>query len=192
VTHKSGLGYTLDWNGDQFLQAVNLATDATLSTVGANIVRDAIGNLTSNNSIATGNLRRSIGQDRPHDEGGRRTVNVGIKSGTAGKAIYALFVEYGRKPGKRPPIDAILPWVLVKHLDSGGLHTGVKTSKRTKASRADRESAARSIAFLIARAIGKRGIKGKPYLKPAYDVNIPEMRTIFAEQLRIHIMRIGL
>ena len=52
-------------------------------------------------------------------------------------ADHALYVEKGRRPGKRPPMSAIQRWMAAKGIPSRA-------------------------AFPIARAIGKRGIKGRP------------------------------
>lgn len=60
----------------------------------------------------------------------------------------AVFVEGGRKPGKPPPIQALLPWV------------------RLKLAPAD-EAQARLKAFLVARAIGKRGLRGRHIMQRA-------------------------
>lgn len=61
---------------------------------------------------------------------------------------YALPVETGRRPGKQPPIETIQLWVTRKL----GL-----TGKD-----------ARSAAFLIARAIGRRGTKGAYMLRDGW------------------------
>src|SRR5262245_34244717 len=54
---------------------------------------------------------------------------------------YAPFAfESGRKPGKQPPVSAIVQWIALKPVDIGGQDI-------------------RRVAFLIARAIGRRGIK---------------------------------
>lgn len=52
---------------------------------------------------------------------------------------YALPVEFGRKPGRMPPVSAIERWVQIKGIASG--------------------KDVRSIAYLIARAIGRRGTR---------------------------------
>jgi len=62
---------------------------------------------------------------------------------TSGGAFYGRFVRGGRKPGRQPPIAALLPWV-IKVLGVSGPR-------------------ARSVAFLVGRAIGRRGIKPNPY-----------------------------
>ena len=61
---------------------------------------------------------------------------------------YWKYIEYGRKPGKRPPINSILKWIRVKGITPRG---GIKMSHR-------------SLAYVIARKIGKDGIKARPVL----------------------------
>lgn len=69
------------------------------------------------------------------------TVNLNM-------AEYWKYIEYGRKAGKRPPINAILTWVRKKGITPRG---GVKMSDR-------------SLAFMIAKKIGKVGIQPRPVL----------------------------
>jgi hypothetical protein len=59
---------------------------------------------------------------------------------------YARYVEEGRRPGRMPPPAALEGW-------------------------ARRKTGSISAAFLIARAIGRRGTRPQPYLKPALDRN---------------------
>ena len=66
------------------------------------------------------------------------------KAGT--KLEYARFVEEGRGPGKQPPVATIAGW-------------------------ASRHGIPEASAYLIARAIGRRGTRPRPYLKPAFDKN---------------------
>ena len=53
---------------------------------------------------------------------------------------YLTFIDKGRRPGKRPPIKPILSWIKAKP---------IKISNMTE----------RQAAFVIARSIGKKGIK---------------------------------
>lgn len=62
---------------------------------------------------------------------------------------YAAPVEYGRKPGKMPPVSDVKLWVVRKL----GL-TGKEAD---------------NAAFLIARAIGRRGTKGAFMFKKGFD-----------------------
>lgn len=74
-------------------------------------------------------------------------------------APHTVYVEGGRRPGARqPPSSALIPWV-----------------KRRMGVKDDR--AAASLAYVIARAIGRRGIAARPVLSS------PEMRDRLAEQI---------
>lgn len=58
-------------------------------------------------------------------------------------ARHAVFVEVGRRPGRMPPIAAILEWMIAKRL------------ARAKG------ASSQALAFMIARKIGRRGTKGR-------------------------------
>jgi hypothetical protein len=58
---------------------------------------------------------------------------------------HAWWVEYGRGPGKQPPFDKIMPWVL-RHISPP----------------------TRSVAFLIARKIGREGIRPRRVMTSAW------------------------
>jgi hypothetical protein len=213
----------LDWPdpndpNDPFMRALRLAEDATLSEMGANIVRDAIANVTANGSVFTGNLRRIIGQDKPHDENRQRVVSVGFKNGRSGDVMYGLVVELGRHANRKPPpSDALIPWVKFKHLDATGMSMKVDSKGRHRFTYAKnlksdltqggnktgkafreiklgrrRENLVKGIAFVIARSIGIHGIPARPFLKPAYDKNVGKMRAIFEEKLRTALGTVGI
>ena len=60
---------------------------------------------------------------------------------------YWRYVEYGRRPGKMPPIDNIEEWIRVKPVVPNAVNGKVPSSK--------------SLAYLIARKIGREGIQGR-------------------------------
>lgn len=66
---------------------------------------------------------------------------------------YWKFVEYGRRPGKRPPIDAIERWIKVKPIIPDPINGRVPTTKQ--------------LAFLISRKIGMEGTKAQRPLESA-------------------------
>jgi len=72
---------------------------------------------------------------------------------------YASIIEWGRRIGaKAPPLKVIIDWVSRKKIagDPGATHAA-----------RSRDSEVRSVAFLIARAIKRRGIKGRHVLQIA-------------------------
>jgi len=79
--------------------------------------------------------------------------------GETGTAVnYAPAIEYGRKPGKMPPVDALKPW-------------------------ARRHGMPESAAFAIARKIQKYGIKGKFIFKQAYEKSEARISRYFDRAL---------
>ncbi len=121
--------------------------------------------------VDTGTLRRSItGQVRPLGAqpagslSARKVGNAfpGQKVGLVGtvgtKLNYGAAVEYGRKPGKRPPTAALKGWARRK--------TGDERN-----------------AYRIAKRIGERGTSPQPYLEPALEAKRGEIRRMFEREL---------
>jgi hypothetical protein len=74
--------------------------------------------------------------------------------------IYGQPVEFGRKPGKRPPTDAIKLWVVRKLGLSG--------------------KEADSAAFLIARAIGRRGTQPAKMFEQGFEQMAPTVIELWS------------
>jgi len=120
-----------------------------------------------------GATRRINGKSRRYVSSGalRNSLTYGIRDNNRGRlylkffakgpaAQYADIIEDGRKPGARmPPVDAIKKWITVKPLRLRDLKTGAFV-KMTP-------SAIDGAAFVIARSIGKKGIKGIKYFEEA-------------------------
>jgi hypothetical protein len=68
--------------------------------------------------------------------------------GSTLKEVYPSVIEFGRRKGKRPPSSALERWVY--------LVMGVPKDR------------ARSVAYVVARAIGRKGIKGKKIIRGAF------------------------
>ena len=69
---------------------------------------------------------------------------------------YWKYVEYGRRPGKMPPIDNIKEWIKVKPIIPDA--------------RTGKIPSAEQLAFLIARKIGREGIPARhPINKTVYN-----------------------
>lgn len=126
---------------------------SNLETALSGFINDFIANYKSllirDNKKATGNLIQSI-----------RPLSIEVRNnkviGEIKLADYWKYVEYGRKPGKFPPIDKILGWVKAKPVlprPMNGL----------------REPSEKQIAFLIARKIARDGIKPGNQYEEALD-----------------------
>lgn len=68
---------------------------------------------------------------------------------------YWKWANYGRKPGKMPPINAIEQWINVRGITPKSKN-GLPVSEK-------------SLAFLIARKIGRDGTEGSHFLEPAVE-----------------------
>lgn len=87
------------------------------------------------------------------------------------RAGYSVPVHEGRAAGKKaPPYEALIPWARRRLVNSriqterAKLDAGValKGNLRPSATK-DEQKQARQLAFLVARAIGRRGIKPRPW-----------------------------
>ncbi len=114
---------------------------------GMNIIADAQVNLRENGSVVTGLLRQSGRVQKVDDT----NLDVGFFDTTNQHSGYALYVEYGRRAGKFPPLDELVQWARKKfRLD---------------------DKAARSVGFLIARKIAANGSEPHPFFNPAVKKN---------------------
>jgi hypothetical protein len=78
-------------------------------------------------------------------------------TGEVGPSLkYGLWVERGRPAGKRPPPVASLRGWAARH----GIPVGVL--------------------YVVARAIGRRGIPPAPFMRPAYEKNRSKIEALFA------------
>ena len=76
---------------------------------------------------------------------------------TVGPTVkYGRYVEFGRKPGKMPPVAALEPWVRLK-------------AKNPMA-----------VAYLIARKIAAEGVAAQPFLSPGAKKAMPKVKTILS------------
>lgn len=100
------------------------------------IKEEAKNNIRMNGTTFQGNLARSI--TVRESSATRGVVGVGEAYGGA--------VEFGRRPGKMPPVAPIERWASIK-LGAPGA------------------------GFVIARKIGRKGTKAQPYMEPAFKDN---------------------
>ena len=117
-----------------------------LATGGAEIIKDAKLNLTNNGSVVTGLLRESGHVIRKGDD-----ITAGFFD-TKNQSGYAMYVEYGRRSGKMPPVETLEAWVYKRFQ--------LKDWK-----------AARAAAWAMARTIAKEGTKPHPFFGPAIKKN---------------------
>lgn len=110
---------------------------------------------------ATGELIRSLDYELIE---ALNTIAINIKA-----ADYLTYVDRGRKRGrKQPPQEAILKWVNVKPLPRWRDKKGRFISKKSQA-------------FLIARSIGKKGIKPTNVIKKSINKVSKIQQKLIAE-----------
>lgn len=94
--------------------------------------------------------------------------------GEVGPSVrYGLFVERGRRIGaKMPPVAALMGWVARHWYPAvhGPLRQGELRPRRA-AGRGVSQADIRGRAFALARAIKRRGIPARPFMRPAWDRN---------------------
>jgi hypothetical protein len=104
------------------------------------------------------------------------TENITGRIGT--NVVYAPYMELGTKP-HFPPIAAIQDWVKKK-----GIAAKLTPSGKRGGSKATRESQDRSMAFVIARSISKKGTRERPYLVPALEKSGGRVYKYFEDEIR--------
>lgn len=99
---------------------------------------------------ASGNLISSLKPVNIQFKNNKYEADISIAS-------YWKYVEYGRRPGKFPPINKILNWIKVKPVIPRPMN-GLKPPTEPQ------------LAFLIARKIARDGIKAGNQFKEALDM----------------------
>lgn len=95
-----------------------------------------------------------------------RTISYSVSTVNSGWVIsvsladYWRYIEYGRRPGKMPPLSAIENWIKVKQIIP---HSMTLKSGKTVIPTIPQ------LSFLIARSIGRRGIAPKPLFKNSFE-----------------------
>ena len=95
-----------------------------------------------------------------------RTISYSVSTVNSGWVIsvsladYWKYVEYGRRPGKMPPVSAIENWIKVKQILPRPLT--LKSGKSVVPT-------IPQLSFLIARSIGRRGIAPKPLFQKSFE-----------------------
>ena len=100
--------------------------------------------------------------DRGTERHGYKVKRLGDGAMIYNPVKYSPIVNFGRRPGKMPPIDAITDWVIRK-----GFVPRARRGKKSTWTVWDQRQGAHQIAWLIARKIAARGIEGKHILQQA-------------------------
>ena len=109
-----------------------------------------------------------------------RTLSYSVKMDNSSWLIsisleeYWRYIEYGRKPGKMPPVSAIENWIKVKQIIPHSMT--LKSGKTVIPS-------VKQLSFLIARSIGQRGIQPRPFFKQSFEDAKREFLHIIEEAI---------
>lgn len=118
---------------------------------------------------ASGNLINSI-----------RNVDIAFENGEIvgeiSLASYWKYVEYGRRPGKFPPLQNILDWVKIKPVIPRPMN-GLKPPSE------------KQLAFLISRKISKDGIKAGNQLQEALEITWSKWENTLSQSITEDIQR---
>lgn len=155
------------------------AARKALRTGGMRIINDAKENLRINGSMAQGQLRKS----------GRVQAVAGDPDAIdAGFPLtYAFFVEYGRKSGKMPPIDALVEWLRKKTSKSAALESAlihIEGRRKRRKEAYTKDYLLNGAAWGVAKAIAKNGTQPHPFLNPAVEKNKEAIMTEIQEAIR--------
>lgn len=138
-----------------------------LTVLGEDLVFRIVKILEANNKRATGELIDSIGYLIGTDKKGNMSIRLLAE-------FYWVYVEYGRRPGKFVPPDALLAWMKVK-----GIAPPPKVYKREPKKRATEESRLKGLAYAINLKIYRQGIKKLPFL----DESVKAIEKEYANEL---------
>lgn len=141
------------------------------------ILNNAKERLVQNGSRVTSKLFNS-GKVVADDENAN-FVDVIFSGGGDGYSDYAEFVEFGRRAGRMPPVEAITEWVRKKGIADT---YSIKTQRQSKRD-ASFDNRAQNIAFAIARKIARQGTPAKPFLFPAFEAKKGNIITNIEKEL---------
>lgn len=148
---------TIEWRGLIELQRGMAAAEQSLPAQLHDAMQDSL-NLVKGDAERTlgGHGLKRLAGSLATDISGSGTALVGTVSTDRPSAFW---VEHGRAAGRRPPPShALRQWA--------GEH-GIPTDAGTL--------------FVIARAIGRRGIRPRPFLRPALERNTGRIQQVFAK-----------
>ena len=118
---------------------------------------------------ASGNLINSI-----------RNVDIAFQNreitGEISLASYWKYVEYGRRPGKFPPLQNILDWIKIKPVIPRPVN-GLKAPSE------------KQLAFLISRKIARDGIKAGNQLQEALEITWSKWENTLSQSISEDIQR---
>ena len=151
------------WNTDQARQVLTDQARAYLELA----LQDLAGFISEEAPVGvSGNLAQSFGASPATADGGIEITGSTLETleGRVFSSLpYAIVIDQGRTPGARmPPPAALITWV-ERVLQVGGSREEVET-----------------VAFLVARAIGRKGIQARNFVAAGVEKWTPRGEAVFA------------
>lgn len=112
-----------------------------------------------------GQLYRTLSYSVKMDNNSSWLISISLEE-------YWRYIEYGRRPGKMPPLDVIEKWIKVKQILPRPLT--LKSGKSVVPT-------IPQLSFLIARKIGRDGIRPRPFFKQSFEEAKREFLHIIEE-----------
>lgn len=134
---------TLTFSFTNLQNVLNLFIDDFIETYKKCLIRD--------NKKASGNLIKSLKPISITFNNNKIQADISIAS-------YWKYVEYGRRPGKFPPVNKILEWIKIKPVIPRPMN-GLKPPTEPQ------------LAFLISRKIAREGIKPGNQFEEALNIS---------------------
>ena len=155
-------------NNAVIVSVFNYAADRvkqSLGVAGEVMKQEAEKALKDRNGYATGKIVKTIKSKVKNIRDGF-SLEFGCYAKSPTGYPYASVVEYGRRPGLRPPPSSVIEqWLYFKGRTG---HISVMITQSTK-----------GLAYIIAKKIGKEGIPEKPFMRPAFIVGLEQFRAEF-------------
>lgn len=110
---------------------------------------------------------------------------------------YWKYIEYGRKPGKMPPSNKLgKDWQLSQKIDARKViaEINIKSNPKAKPRRLSFDAATKQLSFIIARSIGRKGLKPRPYVdRVLNDGRIAQLTKdlakVMSKDIKIELIR---
>lgn len=111
--------------------------------------------------------------------------------------VYSGVIEFGRRPGRFPPHDAIRLWLQAPKMRAVVETFAAEIQARRRRGKPlakvqARERAERALAFLIGRKIAKKGFPGHFMFERSGEALKPELQEIFTAQIAAAVKAGGL
>ena len=160
-----------------------------LRKAGMQIIADSVQNIRNNGSWTGGQLAQSGRVQKV--EGDADSIDVGFFSKDS-KNGYAYYVEYGRRSGKMPPPQDLIPWLRKKNKTKGAKSalksmTLIMNARARKHKNRTPEDLLLMAATALAFHIGKKGTKPHPFFNPAVKKNESAITQAIADAVKQEI-----